>query len=458
MTTPLDRAREHAVQHYENAVELMRRFCAIPSISTLPEHESDMTRAAEWLIEQLLALGMDQASVLPTGGHPVVYAEWLGAPGKPTVLIYGHYDVQPVDPIEEWDTDPFIPTIRREDMVARGASDMKGQLAACLAALEALRAAHGTYPINLKFLIEGEEEIGSPNLGAFIQAEADRLGCDFVLNCDSGIYGVDQPSITYGLRGLAYFDLEVRGPQSDLHSGIFGGAVHNPLQALCELIAGMHDADGRITLPGFYDAVLPLEANERDVLARGKTMDEAEWKRLSGAPAAWGESDYTILERIGARPTLEVNGLIGGFTGEGAKTVLPAKAQAKISMRLVPHQTSDAVADQLRAYLEAHAPSTVTWELLQLAGAPAAITRRNSPPMKAAARALEAVFGVEPAWRRDGGTVPVVGLLKELLGVDTVLLGFELPDAGFHGPNEKMHLPTFKRAIETYIRFLNDLE
>jgi acetylornithine deacetylase/succinyl-diaminopimelate desuccinylase-like protein len=379
----------------------------------------------------------------------------MEARGVPTVLVYGHYDVQPADPLEEWDTDPFDPAQRGDYLVARGASDMKGQLMAFLRALEAYRE-EGGYPVNLRWLLEGEEEVGSPNLGSYVDAHRDALGCDVVLNLDSGVLTPAVPAIVYGLRGLAYFELEVHGPKRDLHSGMFGGAIHNPVQALCELIAALHDAEGRITLPGFYDKVRPLTEDERAELAR-LPHNDAEWLQVSGAPALWGEAGYSTLERIGARPTLEINGILGGFTGEGEKTVLPARAMAKLSMRLVPDQKGAEIAGQLRAFLEANAPDTITWELRELAAADPALTERDSPAMEAAKKALAEAFGAPPVFKREGGSVPVVAMLQEKLGVDSVLLGFALPDDGIHGPNERQHLPTHFRGIEAYARFLHHL-
>jgi acetylornithine deacetylase/succinyl-diaminopimelate desuccinylase-like protein len=448
----LGKALEYAAAHRDHFVRVLAEMCAIPGVSTLPEHAGDVRRTAEWLAERLRGLGMETVEIFETPGHPVVHASWKGAPGRPTVLVYGHYDVQPVDPLAEWHSDPFRPEIRNDRLYARGASDMKAQTVAHLAALEAIRDAAGAWPVNLVFLLEGEEETGSENLPAFVAAHRDLLACDVILNCDGGINGVETPSINYGLRGLVYYELEVRGPAADLHSGVFGGTVHNPAQALCELVAGMHDASGKVTLPGFYDRVRPLDTEERATLALVPQTD-ADYLAWTGAPALWGEPEYTPLERTGARPTLEVNGIIGGFTGTGAKTVLPAKAMAKLSARIVPDQHPYDITRALRAYLGANAPNTITWELRELSRGEPAVMDRHSPYMKAAERALAEVFGKPPCFKREGGSIPVVTLLQRELGVDTVLLGFELPDAAFHGPNEHMHLPTFHRAVETYIRF-----
>jgi acetylornithine deacetylase/succinyl-diaminopimelate desuccinylase-like protein len=433
----------------------LKEWLAIPSVSTLPQHKPDIQRAAEWIAQQLLTLGLHNVAILPTAGHPVVYGEWLNAPGKPMVLIYGHYDVQPADPLEEWSTPPFEPTVRGENIFARGASDNKGQIFAALKALEAL-AQSGGLPLNVKVLVEGEEEIGSPNITLFITQHKDKLRCDAILNTDTGILRPDLPALTYGLRGLAYFELWVYGPAQDLHSGVFGGAVANPAIVLCELIAGMHDADGRITLPGFYDAVRHLADDERAELARMPVTDE-DWRALTGVPQLAGEKGFTTVERLGARPTLDVNGLYAGFTGEGAKTVLPARAMAKISMRLVPYQDHNAVEAQLRAYLQQHAPPTVRWELKKLAGAPAVLVNRDTPAVRAAVQAMQATFGVKPIFKLEGGSVPIVSLFQTVLGVDPVQMGFSLPDDNFHSPNEKLHLPTFYCGIETYIRFFATL-
>jgi len=439
----------------ERYLEEFLEFLRIPSISTLSEHKPDIARCAEWLTGQLSRAGMKRVEIMPTGGHPLVYGECLEAPGKPTVLIYGHYDVQPADPLDEWESEPFNPTVKGDDIVARGASDMKGQVFAILKAVEALSQA-GTLPVNIKFFLEGEEEVGSPNLAPFMKAHTDLLACDFALNCDTGIESPTQPSLTVTLRGLAYYDLIIRGPKKDLHSGMYGGAVHNPAQVLCELVAGMHDAEGRVTLPGFYDSVRDLSPDERAEIA-AYPHDESEWMAQAGVAKTWGEKGYSILERVGARPTLEVNGIVGGFTGEGSKTVLPAKALAKISTRLVPDQKADEVTKQLEAYLRAHCPDTCTWELVQHAGAPFGLNTRDSAPMRSAIAALRTVYNAEPVYKRMGGTVPVVAYCKEILGVDTVMMGFALPDDGIHGPNEKQHLPNTWRGIETYIRFLGGL-
>lgn len=451
----VENALAYAQSHRSQSLEQLEELLRIPTVSTAPEHAADMVRGAEWIAAQLRQLGLT-AEVAPTAGHPVVLAESAqAAEGAPTLLVYGHYDVQPADPVAEWTSPPFEPTIRGENLYARGASDMKGQLVAHLAAVEAMQRT-GSLPIRLVYLVEGEEEIGSPNMETFIQAHRERLRCEVVLNVDSMILRPDLPSIVYGLRGLAYFELRVYGPAHDLHSGQFGGAVHNPAQALSELIAGMHDRRGRVTLPGFYDTVRPLEPEEREAMAQVPEREE-EMRRITGVPRMWGEAGYTLAERIGARPTLEVNGLLSGFTGEGSKTVLPAMAMAKISMRLVPDQTPEAVQEQLLAYLRKKAPPSVRWEVTPLAGGLPAIVRRDTEEMRAATSALRETFGREPVFVREGGSIHVVSLMQTLLGRESILMGFSLPDDNLHAPNEKLHLPNFHRGVEAYIRFAHGL-
>lgn len=448
----LERALNHAQGLRDRHLEQYRELLAIPSISTLPENRDDVLRAAHWLAEDLGRIGLDRVEIFPTAGHPIVYAEHLPSPGRPTLLVYGHYDVQPVDPLDEWESDPFGAEIRGDFVYARGASDMKGQIFAQMKALEAI-AAQGALPFNIKYLLEGEEEIGSANLPGFIDANKELLACDVVLNCDAGMQAPDVPSIVYALRGLAYFEVQVQGPAKDLHSGMFGGSIRNPIHVLCEVIAGMHDAQGRVTLPGFYDTVRELDAEERAQLARAPHSDAA-WLALTGASALYGEAGYTTIERVGARPTLEINGIIGGFTGQGAKTVLPARASAKISMRLVADQNPDDIEELLRAYLEQHMPDGAAWKLIHHSHGPGAIMERHSPCMNAAMAALKTVFGKDPIFKREGGSVPVVGMMQQKLGVDSIMLGFALPDDGIHGPNERQYLPNFYKGIETYIHFM----
>lgn len=445
-------ARQYARQHHRSTLEALKEFVRIPSVSTDPAARPCLQAAAEWVAHRLNALGLQAVEILPGGGAPVVLAHATQAgPQRPTVLVYGHYDVQPAEPLALWLSPPFEPQVRGENLYGRGTSDMKGQVIASLAAVEALLASGGL-PVNLVFLIEGEEEIGSPNLGAFLAAHTRRLECDFALNLDSDMIAADQPAITYGLRGLAYFEIRLTGPEQDLHSGLFGGVVHNPAQVLCELIAGMHDAQGRITLPGFYDRVLPIDPQERRELAR-LPMDEAYYMDQAGVPALYGEAGYTPAERVSVRPTLDIHGLSAGYSGPGGKTVLPSQASAKLSMRLAPDQDPAEVADQLRQYLHRHTPATVQWELINMGGGPAVVTERNSPAVQALEAAMYVVWGRPPLFRREGGSIPAVAEMQRILDIDSVMTGFSLPDDAIHAPNEKLHLPTFYRGIDTLIEF-----
>ena len=446
-------ALSYAAQHRARYLDELKAFLRIPSISTQPEHREDVATAAAWLRDQLLAAGFPRAEVVPTPGHPVIYAEWIGAgPDAPTVLIYGHYDVQPPDPVDEWRSPPFDPTVRGDNLYARGASDDKGQALIHVKAAEAYRATVGAPPVNLKCLFEGEEEIGSPSLTPFIAEHRELLASDVAVISDSHILGPDLPSIVYALRGLAYVEVEVTGPAYDLHSGIYGGAVNNPLNALCRMIAQLQGEDGRITIPGFYDRVRPLAPDERRELAR-IPFDRAVWLEEAGVLTDWGVDEYTIIERTSARPTLDVNGIWGGYMEPGAKTVLPSAAHAKISMRLVPDQEPAEITQLITNYLQEVAPPSVTVRVSDLHGGAGAMVDRNSPAMQVAARAYEETFGVAPVFVREGGSIPVVATFKEELGIETILMGFGLPDDRLHSPNEKLHLPTFYRGIDTVIRF-----
>jgi acetylornithine deacetylase/succinyl-diaminopimelate desuccinylase-like protein len=451
-TAALQYAKDNNLRFLTELKELL----IIPSISTDPEHAADMDRAARWVAQKLNNLGLGRVEIFPTGGHPVVYGEMQAEnQNAPTILIYGHYDVQPAEPLELWTSGAFDPVVRGENLYARGASDMKGQVMATVDALEAVLSVSKP-PINIKFLIEGEEEIGSPNLGKFIGSHKDLLKCDFALNPDTGMIGPDNPTITYALRGLAYFEVRVDGPDHDLHSGLYGGVVHNPAQALCELIAGMHDENRRVTLPGFYDNVQLIEGEERSQLSR-LPMGEDFYLTQTGAPALWGEKDYSPVERVGARPTLEVNGIYSGFIGEGSKTVLPAWAMAKISTRLVPEQDPDEVHQQLIRYFEQNAPETIKFKVKSLVGSPASISDRESNGVKAMQDAMEQIWQKKPLFRREGGSVPVVNLFDEILGIESVNCGFSLPDDNAHSPNEKLHLPSWNRGIDTLIHFIYNL-
>jgi acetylornithine deacetylase/succinyl-diaminopimelate desuccinylase-like protein len=448
---------EYARKNQDKFLAELKEFLSIPSVSTQPQHKPDIEHAAAWLRDRLLAAGFLRAEVMPTLGHPVVYAEWLAAgPEAPTILIYGHYDVQPPDPLELWDTPPFEPTVVGDDIFCRGASDDKGQLYAHVKAVETLKETAGTLPINVKCLFEGEEESGSPSLEPFIRAHTGLLAADVAVISDTHILGKDRPSIVYALRGLAYVEVEVTGPDHDLHSGSYGGAVHNPINALCAMIARLQDENGHITIPGFYDKVRELDPEERAELAKVPFKREA-WLQEAGVKTDWGEPAYTIVERTTARPTLDVNGIWGGYIQPGAKTVLPSKAFAKISMRLVPDQEPAEIAQLLRKTLTETAPPTVDVEVRGLSGGESAIVCRDSPAMKAASRAYAETFGREPVFIREGGSIPVVATFQKTLGIETVLMGFGLPDDRLHSPNEKFYLPNFYKGIETIIHFMNFL-
>jgi len=445
-------ALEYASKHKSTFLEELKDLVRIPSISTAPENKGDVLKTAEWLAAKLTSIGMQNVQILPTGGHPVVYGECLCAhKDAKTVLIYGHYDVQPADPQELWTADPFNPDIRGENLFARGASDMKGQLMASVDAVESLMAA-GEPPVNIKFILEGEEEIGSPNLVPFIKSHKDLLACDVALNPDCGMIGPDAPTITYALRGLGYFEIRIFGPEHDLHSGLYGGVVHNPAIVLAELIAGMHDDQGRITLPGFYDRVRLIDAEERAQLAR-LPLSDSHFLEMTGVPALFGEQGYTPAEQVGARPTLDVNGFYSGFIGVGSKTVLPAYAMAKISMRLVPDQDAAEVEQQLIKYLTEKTPKTVRWEMKNHSLSNPSISDIHHPAVESLVKGLEAAWGVAPLYKREGGSVPIVGDMQRLLGVESVLTGFGLSDDNIHAPNEKLHLPTWYKGINALIHF-----
>ena len=445
-----------AIDFFESNYDLLMSelfdFLSIPSVSTAPEHKENVQKAARFIADKLREIGMENVQVFPTARHPIVYADYLHAGSEQsTILIYGHYDVQPEDPIELWHTDPFKPTIIGDNLYARGASDMKGQIYACVSAVQSLKSTIGI-PVNIKFILEGEEEIGSPNLKDFLIKHKDLLKSDVALNPDAGMSRKDLPSITYGLRGLSYFELNIYGPDHDLHSGSYGGVVHNPAQVLADLISKMHDESGKVTLPGFYDLVEPLSDFERKELSKYRTSEE-EYKQQTGVPALWGDKDFSPSERIGARPTLEVNGILSGFTGEGSKTIIPTMAMAKISTRLVPNQKPELVYGQLQEFLKANAPETVRWELKELSIGSPSLSDIHVPASKALAKAFELVWGTSPAYKREGGSVPVVADMQKHLEIDSVLTGFGLPDDRIHSPNEKLDLPTWRKGVHALIHF-----
>jgi acetylornithine deacetylase/succinyl-diaminopimelate desuccinylase-like protein len=450
----LDFAEAHRSDNLDRLIEFLR----IPSISTAPERQPDIEHAANWLVTRMQAIGFDRAEMIPTAGHPVAYGEWLGAgPSAPTVLVYGHYDVQPTDPDDEWASPPFEPSVRDGNLYARGASDDKGQLYIHLAAVEAVFRAGGVPPVNLKFMIEGEEEIGSRNLGAFVQQHASMLGCDAALISDTDMLNAETPAIIYGLRGLAYMEVEIQGPEHDLHSGAYGGVAHNPLQVTVEMLTALHDDQGRVAIPGFYDKVRSLSDEERAELKR-IPFDEDAFRREMGVPALWsGEEGYTPLERLGARPTLEIHGIRGGFVGEGQKTVIPARIVAKVSMRLVSDQDPLEIARLFEQRIHELAPASVQVKVRRLSYADPALIERDAPAMQVAIRAYRQGFGADPVFRRSGGTIPVVAMLTKTLKIPVIMMGFGLPDDNLHAPNEKFRLDNFYRGINTSIHFMQGL-
>ncbi|MDP4229352.1 MAG: dipeptidase [Bacteroidota bacterium] len=437
--------------------EELKEFLRIPSISTSPEHKGEMLRCAEWVSSEMKKIGLQNVKVMPTAGHPVVYGERLDA-GKsaPTVLFYGHYDVQPVDPLNLWTNPPFEPTIVGENIYARGSVDDKGQVLMQLKAIEAHLRTASTMPVDVKVIIEGEEEIGSPNLDKFLEEHKDLLSCDTVLISDTPMFGYDQPSLCYGLRGLCYMQVDVTGPNRDLHSGFFGGAVENPINALAVMISKLKDEKGRILIDGFYDNVQPISELEKKEFAR-LPFNRTDFMKDLQTDATPGEAGYSELERMWARPTLDCNGIWGGFTGEGAKTVLPSKASAKISMRLVPNQTPDEIAQKFEAFFNKIKPAGVTITVTDLHGGMPAMTPIDSAGMNAARKALKEVFGKEPFLTREGGSIPIVNSFSKILGAPTVLMGFGLPDQNAHSPNEKMNLKNFHRGVKCGALFYSNL-
>lgn len=444
--------QDYAVQHQQRFLDELKALLSIPSISTLASHAGDIRRAADWLVSQFTDLGF-ATELHETEGHPIVYATWLRAGADaPTVLVYGHYDVQPVEPLHEWRTPPFEPTIVDGRLYARGASDDKGQVFAHLKALEALLRTQGGLPVNVKVIIEGEEENGSTHLYPFIAKHADMLASDVILVSDTHSRSLEQPTIVYALRGMSYMEIEVFGADHDLHSGTYGGVVHNPAKALCEIVAQLHDANGTITVPGFYDRVRALDAEERAELAK-LPYTEAELQAETGVRKAWGEAEYQPHERTGARPTLEVNGLVSGWTGEGAKTVLPARALAKVSCRLVADQDPIEIYELVKAHVARITPATVRSEVRLLHHGRAVIVDRHSPVMQAAIDAYQDGWGHVPVFTREGGSIPIVAEFQARLGAPIVLMGFGLPDDGLHAPNEKFTLECLWRGIATSISF-----
>lgn len=446
----------YAAQRQERQLEELIEFLKIPSVSTQPERSGDVRQAATWLVQAMEKAGLENARIIETARHPLVYADWLhAADDAPTVLIYGHYDVQPAEPLELWRSEPFAPRLEDDYLYARGVSDDKGQVYIHVQAVEAYLQSSGALPLNVKFIIEGEEEIGGPSLSQFVPQNKDLLEADVVFISDSGMLAPGRPAIIYGLRGLSYMLLDVTGPDHDLHSGQYGGAIDNPINVLCHIVAQLKDSNGRILIPGFYDDVQALDDEERALLAASQ-VDEQTVLKGTGAPAVWGEEQHTLTERIGVRPSLDVNGIVGGYTGPGGKTIIPSKAHAKISMRLVPDQDPEKIAEAFQAYVRKITPPTVSLEISRQGTATPAVIDYDTTAVAAATAACEQVFGVKPVLRREGGTIPVVGDFQRELGLGSLMLGFGLPDDRIHSPNERFYVPNLFKGIETVIHFMDE--
>lgn len=438
-------------QHSDRFLEELKDLLRIPTVSADPECKPHMRRGAEFIRRQFADLGFD-AEIVPTAGHPIVYAEWLKAPGAPTVMVYGHYDVQPADPLDLWTTPPFEPTIRDGRLYARGATDDKGQMFTHIKSAEAWLRSVGSLPVNLKYVIEGEEEVGSRNLEDFLEASKERLRCDVAVVSDTSQYAPGQPAITYGLRGILAVEVTLTGPKKDLHSGMFGGAVANPATGIARLIASLHDDQGRIQIPGFYDKVVELTAAERQQF-RELGFNETAFKSELGIAEVAGEAGYSTVERRWARPTCEVNGLVSGYTGVGPKTIVPSKATVKITCRLVPDQDPHVLTEALHQYLKAQCPPSLSFEFTSYHGCPAFVLDPNSPYIEAASEAVREAWGVDRVRLiREGGSIPVVQTFKDVLGIDTLLLGWGLDTDNLHSPNEHFTVADFHRGIEASSR------
>lgn len=439
--------KNYIEQNRERFLDELFELLRFPSVSADPKYKGDVLKTADFVAEKLKEAGADQVEVCITEGYPIVYGEKIIDPSLPTVLVYGHYDVQPPDPLELWHTPPFEPTLRDGKIYARGACDDKGQFYMHVKAFELMMRTE-TLPCNIKFMIEGEEEVGSDNLGKFVEKNTERLKADVVLISDTSMISMENPSLETGLRGLAYMEVEVQGPNRDLHSGVYGGAVANPATILCQMIASLHDENNHITIPGFYDGVLVLSEDERKAL-NGAPFDLDEYKKDLSVDDVWGEKGYSTIERTGIRPTLEVNGIWGGYTGPGAKTVLPAKANAKISMRLVPGQDWRKISDLFKSHFESIAPKSVKVNVVAHHGGTPYVTPVDSIAFKAAYKAIETSFGKEPVPTRGGGSIPIVALFEQELGIKTVLMGFGLDSDNLHSPNEKYDVFNYYKGIET---------
>ena len=444
-------------EHEDRFLEDLKGWLRIPSISTLPEHVGDVQQAAEYAAGQLRRIGFEQVQVIPTKGHPLVYGEWLKAPGKPTLLIYGHYDVQPVDPLDLWESPPFEPTIRGGNLYARGAADDKGQTMLVFKALESLMTVNGRLPVNVRVLIEGEEEAGGESIEQYVRAYPERLQCDAAFICDTGMPSPELPALIYGLRGIVYTEVEARGAKRDLHSGMYGGVAPNPLHALALIIAGLKDAEGHIHIPGLYDHVRQPTAEEEAFWREDPLHTEEALLEEMGVPQLVGENEYPALERLGARPTLEVHGIVGGFTGEGAKTVIHAEAKAKISLRLPPDVSSEEAFALFERRVHELAPPGVQITVRNIHGGESVLVPVDTAPVRAAAAALQEVYGREPVFLREGGSIPIAALFYTVLNVPVVMMGFGLPDDNLHAPNEKYSLSQFYKGIRTVASFLQRL-
>jgi acetylornithine deacetylase/succinyl-diaminopimelate desuccinylase-like protein len=447
----------YITEHEQGFLEDLKGWLRIPSISTLPEHAGDIRKAAEYAVAQLQRIGFDNAEVVATQGHPLVYGEWLKAPGKPTLLVYGHYDVQPVDPIELWESPPFEPTIRGDSLYCRGACDDKGQTMLVIKAMESLMAVNGKLPVNVKVLIEGEEEAGGESVEAYVKAHPDRLKCDAAFICDTHMPAKDIPALITGLRGIIYTEVEVRGPKRDLHSGAYGGVAPNPLHALALIIAGLKGADGHIHIPGLYDKVRKPTATEKKFWEDDPLHINESLLEEMGVSQFSGENEYPPLERIAARPTLEVHGITGGFTGEGAKTVIPAWGKAKISLRLPADVRSEEAFTLFERQVQELAPAGVEVIVHEIHGGEGMLVAPDSSAMGAASAALTDVYGKEPVYLREGGSIPIAALFDSVLHAPVVLMGFGLPDDNLHSPNEKYSLSQFFKGLRTVAGFLQRL-
>jgi acetylornithine deacetylase/succinyl-diaminopimelate desuccinylase-like protein len=438
-------------------LEELLTFLRIPSISTLPEHRGDVAQAARFVAGGLRDAGLENVEVIDTGKHPLVYGDWLHAPGKPTVLCYGHYDVQPPDPLELWESPPFEPTLRYGNVYARGACDDKGQMYMHVKAVEALRQAHGgTLPLNVKFLVEGEEEVGGESITKYVPEHRDKLKADVALVSDTELFADGIPTLCIGLRGLIYLEIEARGPARDLHSGVYGGAAPNAVYGLIELLARAKDAEGRIRIPGIYEDVEAPGEVELESWKRLPFSEEEFLKTSVGATALTGEPEQSVFARLWARPTFEVHGIAGGFTGAGAKTVIPASAVAKVSLRLVPKQRPEKVLEALRKWVKENTPRGIQLEVRVLSAAPAVVVNPDHPAIEVAARAFSEMLGESTVFIRGGGSIPIVGEFARHLGIPTILMGFSLPDDGLHSPNEKYRLANYYLGIRTIAHFFDE--